>query len=798
MDITEHTVKKRAAVGTSVGPKAVHGAMVGLTLFLLIGLTGLLFLSAKDVGALQWHFNPFVLLSLASFVSSTVTFIFILRIKQRTDSLLWFAGFVFSVSTWAFGETISRLTATPAAATFWSPLTTIGAMLLPIMLYMFALSYAKPKYALQPYLFACMLIVSASFIFLDAHTEIFTHYHTIAKATWGYTPSAGPWFWVIDLWAPAGAAAAFFQFYFFRKSTSDPILRKQAKLFMIAIIIPLVGGTATDGILPALHIDAIPPLTNMLLTVTSVIICYGIMRYRFFNFSPSLIATQILSTMNEAVIAVLPDLRISYVNAWTEEMLGHTAADLTDKPFTLFLEQQMSVDEFEAEVKVHMKGHHFAVLDTVRLNVPNKQLTVKLSVTKLNDPSQPYGYLIVMSDITALVDAKSLIEQQVTERTRQLHEEQAKLRASIEGLPVGFVLLDEHNRILIQNPVLEHIFGQTALFTSLDELQTQLVDTNMVEQVEVARTQGKVFDLPEVGMGAKVLHVFGAPVKIVDGATEKVIGTVLLMQDITEEKILARSRDEFFSIASHELRTPLTAIKGNASMMIDYYKELLDQDDSFREMVFDIHTSSARLIEIVNDFLDVSRIEQGKMSYNFEVVALDKIIEFVMYEMRAILREKNIGLTTDTNSLGELPQIWADKDRTTQIVYNLVGNAVKFTEQGGVTIATAVEGDNVVIRVTDTGRGISLDNQKLLFHKFQQAGDSLLTRDTTRGTGLGLYISKLLATSMHGDLELERSEEGKGSTFKLTLPLATGHETPSSTEEKHTTTDTATGLTTSV
>jgi len=245
----------------------------------------------------------------------------------------------------------------------------------------------------------------------------------------------------------------------------------------------------------------------------------------------------------------------------------------------------------------------------------------------------------------------------------------------------------------------------------------------------------------------------------------------VLFEDITEQEVLNRSKDEFFSIASHELRTPLTAIRGNASMIMDFFTEQM-KDKQLEEMVHDIHGSSTRLIDIVNDFLDVSRLEQGKVTYTYEEVALDEVIETVMYEMKAMLQEKHLALEFDNKTLGVLPKIWTDRNRLKQIIYNMVGNAAKFTDKGSISIEAKVEGPLLKVYVIDTGRGISAEGQKLLFHKFQQAGSSLLTRDTTRGTGLGLYISKMMVENMGGTMALEHSEEGKGSTFSFTMPIA--------------------------
>jgi len=252
------------------------------------------------------------------------------------------------------------------------------------------------------------------------------------------------------------------------------------------------------------------------------------------------------------------------------------------------------------------------------------------------------------------------------------------------------------------------------------------------------------------------------------------IGCAVLFQDTTQERLLERSRDEFFSIASHELRTPLTSIKGNSSLILQFYKKVL-KDDVLNEMVTDIHDSSDRLIEIVNDFLDVSRLEQGRIEFHLEPLAISKVIEETVYGMGALLKQKklHVKLSSNIRQLDSLPEVVADKNRLKQILFNLLGNAVKFTKKGGMTIDAELLHESIKITVTDTGAGISLQSQALLFRKFQQASDSILTRDSSNGTGLGLYISRLLAKGMGGELGLERSELGKGSVFFVTLPVAT-------------------------
>jgi len=269
---------------------------------------------------------------------------------------------------------------------------------------------------------------------------------------------------------------------------------------------------------------------------------------------------------------------------------------------------------------------------------------------------------------------------------------------------------------------------------------------------------------------SKVLRILLSPI-LVREAKEECIGIVILLEDVTEAKVLERSKDEFFSIASHELRTPLTAIRGNTSMVLEYYADALS-DPALKEMISDVHESSINLINIVNDFLNVSRFEQKRIKFNIKPFDIGSLIELSLKEYEVTGSRQKLHLLFEEPKT-PLPQVLADPDRVREILVNLIGNSLKFTEEGGVTVRTALAGNMLEISVEDTGRGISVPNQSLLFHKFQQAGSSLFTRDTTRGTGLGLYISKMMVEGMGGTIRLVKSEEGKGSTFAFTLPLAT-------------------------
>jgi signal transduction histidine kinase len=359
----------------------------------------------------------------------------------------------------------------------------------------------------------------------------------------------------------------------------------------------------------------------------------------------------------------------------------------------------------------------------------------------------------------------------------RLKETEVKLVNSINSLEFGFVITDNTPEVTTINDTSHEILCGSKDHTpakcpliKMEFLGAQFGAKNLLADVKKSMENKKPHTIKELEFKGRNWQIFITP--MLD--EETISGATIIIQDVTDEYMLNRSRDEFFSIASHELRTPLTAIRGNSSMMLDFYAEKI-KDPDLHEMVEDIHDSSERLVSIVSDFLDVSKLESGHVAYKFETLALKPVIEKVLHELTITAKEKDITLKLGTGFKNEhsLPEILADKDRVTQIVYNLLSNASKFTSNGTITIdAKPDEKDMIKISISDTGSGIEPKMQALLFRKFQQAGNSILVRDS-QGTGLGLYISKLLAEGMGGTVRLEHSEPGKGSTFSFTLPVAT-------------------------
>lgn len=366
---------------------------------------------------------------------------------------------------------------------------------------------------------------------------------------------------------------------------------------------------------------------------------------------------------------------------------------------------------------------------------------------------------------TQLKVEKSNVENKVIERTKELAEEKVKLVASINSMSHAYVLVDLNGSVVLFNNKLIEYFGVKNNWT-LDLIQENLGGKLDIKKMflEVSG-QLKNFFVNEVGVSGKYYDVHMSPINL---EKNKIIGVLLMIGDITEEKMVERSRNEFFSIASHELRTPLTAIRGNTSMIKQMYADKLTDSD-LSEMIDDIHDSSIRLIGIVNDFLNLSRLEMGKIEFKKESFDIAQLVNEVVAEVD----DKNdaVEVTVKTPKPEQIFVV-GDRDRTKEVAINLVGNAIKYSEKGEVKLTFEVINESVNVFVADQGKGIAAENQNLLFRKFQQAESSIITRDTTKSTGLGLYISKLLMDGMGGKVWLEKSMLGEGSVFAFSLPLA--------------------------
>lgn len=231
-------------------------------------------------------------------------------------------------------------------------------------------------------------------------------------------------------------------------------------------------------------------------------------------------------------------------------------------------------------------------------------------------------------------------------------------------------------------------------------------------------------------------------------------------------KEVDQMKDEFISIASHELRTPLTSIKGYTSMIAEGTFGKIENAE-MRKSLDRIISSSKRLEALVEDLLDVSRLEQGRLLVEKQNVRIGPIIEEIVSQLSINAKEKKLDLIYEKPE-NALPEIFTDSERIKQVLTNLIGNAIKYTETGNVTVSNEAKNNSIYIKVTDTGIGISPEAQKSLFQKFYRVKTN--KTENISGTGLGLWITKKIVELMGGKIYLE-SIEGRGTQVTVVLPL---------------------------
>ncbi len=229
---------------------------------------------------------------------------------------------------------------------------------------------------------------------------------------------------------------------------------------------------------------------------------------------------------------------------------------------------------------------------------------------------------------------------------------------------------------------------------------------------------------------------------------------------------LSKTKSEFISIASHQLRTPLTAIKGYISMMLE--KTYGKLPPKMKKPLENIYISNERLIKLVNDLLNVSRIEAGRMKLKLEKASIEEIISSVIEELENEAKNKKIYLKF-SKPLKKLPKISIDKDKFRQVVMNVIDNAIRYTEKGGITVKAKDLKSKIQIIISDTGAGLTKDELSKMFESFSRgtAGTQLYTE----GVGLGLYVAKKFTEMHRGKIWAESEGKGKGSTFYIELPI---------------------------
>lgn len=341
----------------------------------------------------------------------------------------------------------------------------------------------------------------------------------------------------------------------------------------------------------------------------------------------------------------------------------------------------------------------------------------------------------------------------------------------VSHMPMGVVLIDQNGSVVFANKYAESFLAVTpTIGKTYKEVLNLKVDGKQSHLPIESAFMGKNEIIPsnsELVTQRGSIPVNGNITVISDNGSKAILVTFF-----DDSKNVARIQEEkeFFSSAAHELRTPLTGISLTTSIL----KQQLDTLPREKVMDYLVKTGEAveYLTKLVNDFLNLSRLDQGRMvveKKSFNVVTLtDEVIR----EISPLVKQRGLFIQHETIE-DAYRNVIGDPVKAKEILTNLISNSIKYTIQGGITISHKADHKIMTTRVSDTGNGITEDSRLHLFKRFSQVGVAR-QQSSSKSTGLGLYISKKIAQLMKGDVILESTEPGKGTTFAFTLPINLG------------------------
>lgn len=365
-------------------------------------------------------------------------------------------------------------------------------------------------------------------------------------------------------------------------------------------------------------------------------------------------------------------------------------------------------------------------------------------------------------EIDELGDTINDLAVNLDAQMQEIRQNDKRLRELLNHLVIGVMLLNEERQVTMVNPVMNEILGINLYGRIGHDYAEVIKSSGLVELIEKAFVKEEAQN-DEISFYFQDEKIVDANVVPIPGRIQGTTNFIVLLYDITEIRRLEKVRTDFVANASHELRTPVTALKGFSETLLD---GAMQDQEVLVEFLEIMHKESSRLDAMVQDILQLSKLEQKKAQVNQEEVRVKDVVEEVFQILQQKAELKDISLQLDERfSL----RIEADHDQLKQIFLNLVGNAISYTpEHGEVCVTTKKQGNEAILEVRDNGIGIPLEEQARVFERFYRV-DKARSRNAG-GTGLGLSIVKWLVDNMNGRIELQ-SEPGVGSTFIVCLPI---------------------------
>jgi PAS domain S-box-containing protein len=701
---------------------------------------------------------------------------------QRRGARGWRAmvAILLGAAQWALASALQLASASQQAQYFWYQARFIGTEVVALAFLAFALRYLGRPWPSRRTIVLLLVVPVASLILLYTnhwHWQFFTAISRVDLGSFSVLEAErGPLFWLHTIYA-YGLMMAGLLLFGHAFIQSPRLYRAQIVAILVAALAPLAANAITlSGYSPFPYLD----LTPFGFTITGLALAAGFVGFGMLDIVPAA-RDAVIQHMSDAVFVLDHRQRVIDLNPAAERVCGRPASEVVGRPAAMVLEGWQGLPD---------AGEISRLRETViSLPAPGGQTArdFEVHVSPITDGAgQVTGHVLMLRDFT---------EQRQAEAS--LRHSQARFDDVIENIADSYYEADLNGVLTFVNQQFaravgaerEAIIGQHfRRFTDRDSARTVFGAFHQVYQT------GKPISLVDyraVLNDGSMLHA-ELSVSLRRETNGQPVGFRGIIRDMSDrwraEEELKKAKEAaeaanqakstFLTTVSHELRTPLTSVLGFAKLikkrLNDIILPAISTDDQrvlrAGEQVsanIDIITAEGeRLTALINNVLDLAKIEAGRVDWNLQPTSLSAIIERAASATQSLAEQKQLALITDIAP--NLPQIIGDQDRLIQVVINLISNAIKFTQQGTVACRARREGSNVVVSVTDTGMGIGPGDLARVFEEFVQVGNTLTDKPT--GTGLGLPICRQIVEHHGGRIWVE-SELGRGSTFSFRLPI---------------------------
>lgn len=716
---------------------------------------------------MQFQYTPYILPLLLSAIISGWMAVYVWQRRQATRGAEVLALLAVAITEWSIGYALEIAGADLPTKIFWGKSQYVGIVTVPLLWAVFAYLHSNQGNWLTRRKVA--LLVSVPFITLvlafttELHGLIWQDMHIDRAVQFSALAiTHGAWFWVHSVYS-----------YILLLVGTILIIRSIGRLqgqyrsqvvaLLIAVLLPWAANAAfLLGFNPIPNLD----LTPFAFTISVVALTWGIIGFQLIDISP-VARGLVVDDMRDGVIVLDRQGHVADINPAAQKVIGLSAAQAIGqraidalKPWSTLLKRYENMLEAQ---------------DEVYLGTGESQVWYELRLSPLYDSRKRLlGRVITARDITERKRVETL-----------LRESETRYRQFIENANDIIYRTDAAGRFIFCNPVALQKLGYGTEAEVVGKHYLELASPQWHQRMKrfyarqlLAGEPNTYFEFPAIAMDGHEIWL-GQNVQLVHEG-EKIIGFQAVARDITERKQIeqklaiardqaleaSRAKSRLLAKVSHELRTPLGSVLGYAELLHSNAFGKLEEKQT--EATTHIIDSANYLTAMVNELLDEAQIESGSVKLNIHRFAPREMLAGLEPGLGVLARNK--GLTLTTAVAPNLPEsLYGDENRLRQILFNLTGNAVKFTEAGWVRlIFSQVDSAHWALQVSDSGIGIPTEAQTYIFEPFRQV-DNSITRNN-RGTGLGLAITKSLVELMGGQIILE-SDIGQGSAFTVVLPI---------------------------